>query len=157
MLSLFNPYVLLGLVLAVLGSFGAGYYNGEQNEHDRQQLKIAELNDAARVKEQALINVVQTQSTKLQKANQDAKAAQQKRNADIDSGTFRLRVPIKTPICPLYTTTDTPVASGDSVQATTELDRETAKALIAITEDGDAAIRKLNSCIDSYETLRSLR
>ena len=157
MLSLFNPYVLLGLVLAVLGSFGDGYYNGEQNEHDRQQLKIAELNDAARVKEQALINVVQTQSTKLQKANQDAKAAQQKRNADIDSGTFRLRVPIKTPICPLYTTTDTPVASGDSVQATTELDRETAKALIAITEDGDAAIRKLNSCIDSYETLRSLR
>jgi len=157
MLSLFNPYVLLGIVLAVLGSFGAGYYSGEQNEHDRQQLKIAELNDAARVKEQALINVVQTQSTKLQKANQDAKAAQQKRNADIDSGTFRLRVPIKTPICPLYTTTDTPVASGDSVQATAELDRETAKALIAITEDGDAAIRKLNSCIDSYETLRSLR
>lgn len=153
MLSLFNPYVLLGLVLAVLGSFGAGYYSGEQNEHDRQQLEIAKLNDAARVKEQALITVVQTQSTKLQKANQDAKVAQQKRNADIDSGTFRLRVPIKGPICPLYTSTDTPIESRDSVQATAELDRETAKALIAITEDGDKAIRQLTACQDAYNSV----
>jgi hypothetical protein len=160
MLSLFNPYVLLGIVLAVLGSFGAGYYSGEQNEHDRQQIKIAKLNDEARVKEQALITVVQTQSTKLQKANQDAKAAQQKRNADIDSGTFRLRVPIKAPICPLYTATDTPIESRDSVQTNAELDREIAKSLVAITDDGDKAIRQLNACIDAYnsvyETLKKL-
>ena len=153
MLSLFNPYVLLGLVLAVLGSFGAGYYSGEQNEHDRQQLEIAKLNDAARVKEQALITVVQTQSNKLQKANQDAKLAQQKRNADIDSGALRLRLPVKAPVCPVYTATDTPAESRDSVQTNAELDRETAKALIAITEDGDKAIRQLNACIDAYNSV----
>ena len=33
-MSLFNPYVLLGIVLAVLGSFGVGYYSGEQNEYE---------------------------------------------------------------------------------------------------------------------------
>ena len=153
MLSLFNPYVLLGLVLAVLGSFGAGYYSGEQNEHDRQQLEIAKLNDAARVKEQALITVVQTQSNKLQKANQDAKLAQQKRNADIDSGALRLRLPVKAPVCPVYTATDTPAESRDSVQATAELDGETAKSLVAITDDGDKAIRQLNACIDAYNSV----
>ncbi len=32
----------------------------------------------------------------------------------------------------------------------TILDRETAKALVALTEEGDRAITKLNACIDLY-------
>ena len=107
----------------------------------------------ARVKEQALITAVQTQSNKLQKANQDAKLAQQKRNLDIDSGALRLRLPVKAPVCTLQATADTPVASGDSVQTSAELDRETAKSLIAITDDGDKAIRQLNACIDAYNSV----
>jgi hypothetical protein len=149
-MSLFNPWVLLGILMAVVGSFGGGYLKGSDDELTRQQLEIAALNAEARVKEQALITVVQTQSTKLQKANQDAKLAQQKRNADIDSGALRLRLAVKAPVCPVHTATDTPVASGDSVQATTELDGETAKSLVAITDQGDANTRQLNACIDAY-------
>jgi hypothetical protein len=152
-MSLFNPWVLLGILMAVVGSFGGGYLKGSDDELTRQQLEIAALNAEARVKEQALITVVQTQSTKLQKANQDAKLAQQKRNADIDSGALRLRLPVKALVCPVYTATDTPVASGDSVQTSAELDGETAKSLVAITDDGDKAIRQLNACIDAYNTV----
>jgi prophage endopeptidase len=152
-MSLFNPWVLLGILMAVVGSFGGGYFKGSNDEVTRQQLEIAALNAEARVKEQALITVVQTQSTKLQKANQDAKLAQQKRNADIDSGALRLRVPVKAPECPVQATPDAPIASGDSVQTSAELDRETAKSLVAITDDGDKAIRQLNSCIDAYNTV----
>ena len=152
-MSLFNPWVLLGILMAVVGSFGGGYLKGSDDELTRQQLEIAALNAEARVKEQALITVVQTQSIKLQKANQDAKLAQQKRNSDIESGALKLRLPVKAPVCPVHTTTDTPVASGDSVQATTELDGETAKSLVAITDQGDANTRQLNACIDAYNSV----
>jgi len=152
-MSLFNPWVLLGILMTVLGAFGSGYYKGGEDENARQQLEIAVLNAEARVKEQALITVVQTQSTKLQKANKDAKLAQQKRNLDIDSGALRLRVPVQTPVCPVHTASDAPIAPRDSVQATAELDRETAKNLIAITDDGDKAIRQLNACIEAYTTV----
>jgi len=152
-MSLFNPWVLLSILMAVVGAFGSGYYKGGEDENARQQLEIAALNAEARVKEQALITVVQTQSNKLQKANQDAKLAQQKRNLDIDSGALRLRLPVKAPVCTLQATADTPVASGDSVQTGTEFDAETAKSLVAITDDGDKAIRQLNACIDAYNSV----
>jgi len=152
-MSLFNPWVLLGILMAVIGSFGGGYLKGSNDEVTRQQLEIAALNAQAREKEKALIATIQTQSNKLQKANQDAKLAQQKRNLDIDSGALKLRIPVKAPVCPVHTATDTPVASGDSVQATAEFDGETAKSLVAITDDGDKAIRQLNSCIDAYNSV----
>ena len=160
-MSLFNPWVFLGILMAVVGSFGSGYYKGSDDELTRQQLEIAALNAEARVKEQALITAVQTQSTKLQKANQDAKLAQQKRNSDIESGALKLRIPVKAPVCPVYTASDAPVTSGDSVQATAELDGETAKSLVAITDQGDANTRQLNACIDAYnaayQTLKGMK
>jgi prophage endopeptidase len=152
-MSLFNPWVLLGILMAVVGSFGGGYLKGSDDELNRQQLEIAALNAEARVKEQALISAIQTQSTKLQKANQDAKLAQQKRNSDIDSGALRLRLPVKAPNCPIPASDDPPTPTGDSVQATAELDATTAKSLVAITDDGDKAIRQLNACIDAYNSV----
>ena len=149
-MSLFNPWVLLGILMAVVGSFGGGYLKGSDDELTRQQLEIAALNAEARVKEQALITVIQTQSTKLQKANQDAKLAQQKRNADIDSGALKLRLPVKAPVCPVPTSDDPPATPRDSVQTSAELDGETAKSLVAITDQGDANTRQLNACIDAY-------
>ena len=149
-MSLFNPWVLLGILLAVASSFGTGYLKGSNDEVSRQQLEIASLNAQAREKEQILVTAIQNQSLKLQKANQDAKLVQQKRNSDIAAGTLKLRIPVKAPDCPVHTASDAPVASGDSVQATAELDREIAKSLVAITDQGDANTRQLNACIDAY-------
>jgi len=152
-MSLFNPWVLLGIVLAVLGAGTSGYLKGGADEFDRQQLEIARLNEEARVKEQALVTAVQTQANQLVKAEQHAKTISQKRNADIDSGTLRLRIPVKATCPTIQATTDATPAARDSVQADTELDRETAKALVAITDDGDKAIRQLNACIDAYNAV----
>jgi hypothetical protein len=152
-MSLFNPWVLLGILMAVLSAFGGGYLKGSNDEVTRQQLEIAALNAEARQKEQVLVSAIQTQATKLQKANQDAKLAKLKRDADIDSGALRLRIPVKAANCPIPTTTDTAPASGDSVQASAELDREVAKSLVAITDQGDANTRQLNACIDAYQSV----
>ena len=158
-MSLFNPYVLLGIVLAIFSAFGGGYYKGGQDETTRQQLEIAKLNSDARQKEQALTAAVNAQATQLMKANQNAKLLQQKHNADIDSGALKLRIPVKTPVCPVSASTDAPATSGaDLGTATAELDGETAKALIALTAEGDAAIRKFNTCVNLYnEALQTLK
>jgi hypothetical protein len=157
-MSLFNPYVLLGIVLAILSAFGGGYYKGGQDEVTRQQLEIAKLNAEARQKEQALVSAVNAQANQLMKANQNAKLLQQKRDADIDSGLLKLRIPVKTD-CTVPAATDTATASGNSVQATAELDPTIARSLVAITDQGDANTRQLNACIDAYnsayQTLRS--
>jgi prophage endopeptidase len=149
-MSLFNPWVLLGIVMAVLSSFGGGYYKGKTDEVTRQQLEIAALNAQARQKEQALVAAIQTQATKLTKANNEAKLLLQKRNADIDSGSLKLRLPVKATNCTVPAADNPAATSGDSVQATAELDREVAKSLVAITEQGDANTRQLNACIDAY-------
>lgn len=150
---MFNPYVLLGIVLTVLSAFASGYYKGESDESARQQIEIAALNAEARQKEQALAAAVNTQAVQLVKANNEAKILNQKRNADLAAGVMRLRVPVS---CPVQASGDAPAASGANI-GTAELQPETAQALVAITDDADAAVRKLNTCINLYNQVRNTK
>jgi hypothetical protein len=159
-MSLFNPYVLLGIVLTVLSAFGGGYWKGGKDEVTRQQLEIAKLNGEAWQKEQALTAAVNAQATQLMKANQNAKLLQQKRDADIESGMLKLRVAVKASECSVPAPTDPTPSSGANLgTASAELDPTTARNLVAITDEGDTAIRKLATCIslynEAYQTLRS--
>jgi len=148
-MSLFNPWVLLALLLAFLGVAAGGYSKGKYSEQQRQQIEIARLNAEARQKEQALVTAVTTQATKLVKANNEAKVLLQNRNRAIDNGSLKLRLP-KATVCPVSTTDDTPAPARDSVQTGAELDPATARSLVAITDQGDANTRQLNACIDAY-------
>jgi len=155
-MSLFNPYVLLGIVLTVLSAFGGGYWKGGKDEVTRQQVEIAKLNAEARQKEQALVSAVNAQATQLMKANQNAKLQAQKRDADIESGALKLRV--KT-TCPVPTTDNPAPAVGSNTGTTSaELDATTSRLIVSLTDEGDTAIRKLNTCItlynEAYQTLK---
>jgi hypothetical protein len=141
---------LLSGLVALLIAFGGGYYYGKHVEAKAQQEEVDKLNKVARSKEQALATAVTKTADALRSSNEKAKLVAKQRNADIDSGALRLRLPVKTS-CPVPTTTDTFSATGSGGgEASAELDRETAKNLIAITEEGDRAIQKLNACIDLY-------
>ena len=153
MLSLFNPYVLLGIVLMVLSAFGGGYYKGGQDEVNRQQLETAALNAESRQKEQALVAAVNTQAVQLVKANNEAKTLIQKRNADIAAGVMQLRIPIKAPVCPVSAAGDAPATSGADL-GTAELQPATAQAVLSVGDDADATVRKLNTCIALYNQVR---
>lgn len=154
-MSLLNPWVLLSVTLAVLSAFGGGYYKGKQAEYDRQQLEIAALNAQARTKEQALVAAVNTTADELRKTNEKAKTVAQERDAAITAGTYKLRVPLKTPVCPVSAAADPAPPTGDSPrEARAELDPAFGKALFAIAEEGDRAIVKLNACIDLYNHAR---
>ena len=152
-MSLFNPWVLLGIILFVTSSFLGGYYKGSENEVLKQQAEIAKLNQEARQKEQALVSAVNTTANQLVKVNNNAKIEIAKRDAAIASGALKLRIPIKAPDCSVSTTSDAPVASRDSVQAGAEPEPAFVKSLIAITDKGDENTRQLNACIDAYNTV----
>ena len=155
-MSLFNPYVILGIILAILGSFGSGYYKGEQDEYERQQIEIAALNAKARETEQRMAEVAQTYAQTLRKANDVAKVKENKLRNDIVSGKLRLFIPVKAPDCPVPATADAPAPSGDT-ETRAELDPRIAQSLVDLTSRGDQAIRSLNACIDTYEKVRSMK
>jgi cobalamin biosynthesis Mg chelatase CobN len=160
-MSLLNPWVLLGIVMAVLSAFGGGYYKGKDSEYQRQQLEIAALNAKARETEQAMAKVAQTYGDTLRKANNVAKAKENQLRADLNSGALKLRLPVKAPTCPSVSVPETAtVASGsDSGEARAESSGsvDVAADLLQIAADGDAAIRKLNTCLEAYETLRNTK
>ena len=155
-MSIFNPYILLGVVLALLGSFGSGYYKGEQDEYERQQIEIAALNVKARETEQRMGEVAQTYAQTLRKANDVAKVKENKLRNDIVSGKLRLFVPVQTPECAVPAAEDTPAPAGDT-ETRAELDPRIAESLVDLTSRGDQAIRSLNACIDQYEEMRKMK
>ena len=146
---------LLSGLIALLLTFGGGYFYGKHVEREVQQAEVDRLNTEARAKEQALATAVTTTADALRKTNEKAKLATKERDAAIDSGALKLRVPVKT-TCPVPASADATVAAGSGGGETSaELDRETAKNLIAIAEEGDRAIQKLNACITLYNNARS--
>ena len=157
-MSLFNPYVLLGIFSTIFVTFLGGYYKGSEVEKERQQVEIARLNQEARETEQRMAEVANTYAQTLRKANNVAKVKEDKLRADIADGALKLRVAVKAPQCPVSATSDPAPASGDnSGTASAELDRQTAESLIAIAAEGDTAIRKLNACIQTYEQMRNMK
>jgi len=144
---------LLSGLIALLLTFGGGYFYGKHVEAEAQQAEVDRLNTEARAKEQALATAVTTTADALRKTNEKAKLAAKERDAAIDSGALRLRLKAT---CPVQAPSDSAPAAGDSGGETSaDLDRETAKNLIALTEEGDRAIEKLNACITLYNNARS--
>ena len=141
---------LLSGLIALLLVFGGGYWTGKHYEAKAQQAEVDRLNTEARAKEAALSAAVTTTANALRVTNEKAKIATRQRDAAIDAGVIKLRVPVKT-TCPVPTSADTAVAARDSAgEARSELDPAFGKALFAIAEEGDRAITKLNACISLY-------
>jgi len=154
-MSLFNPWVLLGILMAILSAAGSGYYKGSEDEVTRQQVEIAALNAKARETEQNMAKVANTYAETLRKSQNAARTKETKLRADVASGALRLSIPTQSPVC---STSVTAVTAGDnSGETRTELSGQVSETLIAIASEGDSAIRKLNQCIQTYETLKGMK
>ena len=140
-----NPWVILGVLLALAGFYGYGHHKGWDDRDIEMQAEIAIKNEEARVKEQELTKQLNENSTKLMEANNAITEKQSSLDRAIRAG--RVRLP--TPSCP-QTSSNTPVASGNSGQTGSESDTETLRLIAQIAADGDKAINQLNACIDSY-------
>ncbi len=121
----------------------------------KQQAEIAALNEKARETEKQMAVVATTYADTLRKANKNAEKKITTLRANIATGDLRLSIPTQSPVC---SSSDATTTVGDnSGETRTELDREVATSLIAITAEGDTAIRKLNACIETYNTLRTMK
>jgi hypothetical protein len=156
-MSIFNPWVLLGIITAVLTSFGSGYYKGKHDESNRNQIEVARLNAEARQTEQRMGEVARTYSETLRKSQNVAKTKETKLRADIATGNLRLSIPTQGSVCPSPDTASATGSNGGEAGAEPGGSTDVAADLLQIAADGDAAIRKLNTCIQTYETLRNMK
>ena len=152
-MSLFNPWVILGIISMLFTSFGGGYWKGTEAERQRQQIEIARLNQEARETEQRMAAMANTYAQTLRKANDAAKTKENKLRSDLASGDRKLYVPVTT-TCSVPTSPDSPAPSGNT-ETRAELDGRIAQALVDLTSRGDQAIRSLNTCIEIYDEMRS--
>jgi uncharacterized iron-regulated membrane protein len=141
---------LLYGVFALLLTFGGGYWTGQHYEAKAQQEEVDKLNAQARAKEAALAAAVTTTANALRSSNEKSKTIAKQRDAAIDAGTIKLRVPIQA-ACPVPAATDPATPSGDNArEAAAESERAFIKAALALTDEGDRAVQKLNACIGLY-------
>ena len=146
MFSLFNPWLIIGAICALLGVYFYGHHEGYQERVAEDQAEIIRLNSEARAKEDELNKKLAQTGIALRKARDDIKTKQTSINARIDSG--ELRLPTS---CAVQTN---PGASNDSGANGTQSDKQALKDIVAIAADGDAAIVSLNTCISQYNQVR---
>jgi len=156
-MSLFNPWVLLGILMAVLSAASGGYYKGQHDENTRQQIEISALNAKARDTEQAMAKVANTYAETLRKSQNAARSKETKLRADVASGALRLSIPTQSAVCSTSVTTATAGSDDGEARAESSGSTDVATNLLQIASDGDSAIRKLNLCIETYETLRKMK
>jgi hypothetical protein len=140
-----NPWVILGVLMALAGFYGYGHHKGWVERDIEMQSEIAVKNEEARVKEQELTKQLTENSTKLMEANNAITEKQSSLDRAIRAG--RVRLPSSS--CVQTSPSSTP-SSGSSSQAGSESDTETLRLIAQIAADGDKAINQLNACIDSY-------
>ena len=141
-----NPWVILGVLLALAGFYGYGHHKGWVERDAEMQAEIAVKNEESRTKEQELAKQLNDQSSKLLEANNAISEKQSSLDRAIRAG--RVRLPSTSCV---QTNGNPPVASGNSNQAGSESDTETLRLIAQIVADGDKAINQLNACIDAYQ------
>ena len=136
-------------IIAIVCSFFIGWVvNGWRMDiaYKEEQIKQMEAKDRM---EKELSYQAEMLNEELRKQKDESDKKIKSLTARINSGELRLTVP---------TTTKCGNSSVELGYQRTELDRETAKSLIGLTDEGDQAIRELNYCIKSYNQVRdSLR
>lgn len=140
-----NPWVILGVLLALAGFYGYGHHKGWNDRDEEMQIEIAHKNEESRAKEQELNKQINDQTYKLQEANNAINEKQSSLNKLISAG----RVRLNTPSC-VQTSTGPAPASGNRDTEASESDRATLLAIAEIVAQGDRNTEQLNSCITAY-------
>lgn len=151
-----RPWIALAVAGAVL--FCVIKYKDAIHQTDRLKAQIAqdkaEASATARENEKLMSRSLAAIATNHQKELDHEKTKRDQFIADVRAGAVRLSIPVKA--CSARAGTDTAAGPGNRPETRAELAPEAGTALAAIAADGDAAIRQLNACIDSYQAIRNI-
>lgn len=144
-----NPYIILGAIVAVIGTYFYGHHKGWVERDAEMQIAIAKKNEESRQIEQKLTEQVNVNASKLQEANN---AITQKQSA-LDRAIRAGRVRFPTPGC--VSTPESPSApAGNRNEAPSESDRQVLELIAQLVAEGDRNAAQLNACIDAYNQVR---
>jgi hypothetical protein len=144
------PWLIIGILISLFGTYQGGYHFGWADRDAEMQIAIAKKNSEARELEKNMTSKLANKETELRKA-QDEIVKKQSAMHEL-ARTGKLRLP--TASC-VQTSPSAPAPTGNQQDAT-DIERQTISALIDLTAEGDKAITRLNSCIDSYNEVRNL-
>ena len=143
-----NPWMIIGVIFVVLGTYKYGTYSGYKERDAEMQQEIARLNEESRSKEQKLSEDLNNTSSQLKEANDVVT----KKQTDLDAAIRAGRVRLGSSSC-VQAATSAATASGDNSKAS-ESDRETLQLIAQLAAEGDRAINELNACIAAYNQVR---
>lgn len=155
-----NPWMIIGVIFVVLGTYKYGTYSGYKERDQEMQAEIARLNEESRQKEQKLSQDLNNTSSQLLEANNAISQKQSALDRAISAG--RVRFPASSCV---QAATSAATASGNSKetgsqsngQANSSIDEQERQTLAAIAEiiaQGDRNTAQLNACIDAYNAVR---
>jgi hypothetical protein len=144
------PWLIIGVAVALFGSYRGGYHYGWTDRDAEMQIEIVKKNDEARELEKNMSSKLADKETELRKAQDDIVKKQSAMRELARTGQLRL----PTASC-VQAAPSTPAPAGDK-QDGTDAERQTIEALIDLVAEGDKAITKLNACVDSYNQVRDL-
>ena len=155
------PYLLLGLIIALFGTYRGGYHFGWSDRDAEMQIAIAKKNEESRAKEQAMNEKINATATQLQEANN---AISQKTSAlDRAIRAGRVRLPTASCVQAPTSATTAPTNSKETgsqpdrqADPAADAERATLQAIAEIVAQGDRNTAQLNACIDAYESVRNL-
>ena len=155
------PYLLLGLSIALFGTYRGGYHFGWSDRDKEMQIAIAKKNEEARQIEQNMGEKLNQQSLKLQEAND---AINKKTTAlAVANRAGKLRLNTASCVQPAkdssFTSSNSEKTGGQSSGQTdvaSDSERATIEAIAEIVAQGDRNTAQLNACIDAFNEARDL-
>ena len=160
MLPLPLPWLIVGVLISLFGSYRIGHHYGWLERDGDMKLAIAKKNEEARQIEQNMSEKLNQQSAKLQEAND---AINKKTTAlAVANRAGKLRL---CPTSSVQAPTSSPIASTDTkatsqpdrpTDTASDAERATIDAIAEIVAQGDKNTAALNACVDSYNQMRDL-
>jgi len=154
------PYLLLGLSIALFGTYRGGYHYGWADRDLDMKIAIAKKNEESRKTEQQLNEQINQNATKLLEATN---AINQKTSAlAVANRAGKLRLcpssNLQASTSPSVATTDTKTTSQPDrpTNEPSDAERATIEAIAEIVAQGDKNTAALNACVDSYNQMRDL-
>ena len=160
MLPLPLPWLIVGVLISLFGSYRVGHHYGWLERDNDMKIAIAEKNEESRKTEQQLNEQINQNATKLLEATN---AINQKTSALAvanRAGKLRLcptsyvQAPTSASIAP--TNTEATREPDRQTNEPSDAERATIDAIAEIVAQGDKNTVALNACVDSYNQMRDL-
>ena len=160
MLPLPLPWLIVGVLVSLFGSYRVGHHYGWLERDGDMKIAIAKKNEESRKTEQKLTEELNLNATKLLEANNAINQKTSALSAANRAGKLRLCPTsyIQAPTSASIASTDTKATSQPDRQANepSDAERATIDAIAEIVAAGDRNTVALNACVDSYNQMRDL-